>query len=145
VAFVLRKMTDPGDPITTGRGTVPDAPGAVSSPQIPGQVPDRSSIPGEGNLPVAVPETPPRRPLTEYGTAQRIMHVYAPEDGNEDDPARFEQAPISYEEMRKAYPALRTPLRPMPGYALADGARERGAQVPALDEPGTVNEVPPGE
>lgn len=145
MAFVLRKMTNPGDPINPERSNVPDAPGAVSSPQIPGQVPDRSSVPGEGNLPVAVPATPPRRPGTEYGTAQRIMNVYAPKDGNEDDPARFEQAPISYEEIRKAYPALRTPLRPMPGYALADGSRQASDQIPVLEEPGTTNEVPPGE
>lgn len=87
----------------------------------------------------------PRRPIAEYGSAQRIMNVYAPEGGNEDDPARFEQAPVSYEEFRKSNPALRTPLRPKPGYALADGIRQSSRHVLALDEPGTVNEVAPGE
>lgn len=142
MAFVLRKMAKPGELVAPDRFNVPHAPGAVTSPQVPGQVPDRSTIPGEGELPVPVPETPVRRPLTEYGTAQRIMGVYLPKDGNEDDPARFEQAPISYEEQRKAYPALRQPLRPQPGYALADGIRHSTGQLPALDTPG---EVPPGE
>ena len=138
-------MANPGEQVNPERINAPHAPGAVISPQIPGQVPDRSTVPGEGELPVPVPETTPRRPLTEYGTAQRIMRVYEPKDGNEDDPARFEQAPISYEEQRKAYPALRTPLRPQAGYALAAGSRKSTDQVPALEEPGVLNEVVPGE
>lgn len=138
-------MAKPGDLVSPENSRAPHAPGAVSSPQIPGQVPDRSTIPGEGELPVAVPTTPSRRPLTEYGTAQRIMGVFEARDGNEDDPTRFEQAPISYEEQRKAYPALRTPLRPQAGYALSDGTRQRTDQIPALDAPGVVDEVPPGE
>ncbi|HYH11995.1 MAG TPA: hypothetical protein VD789_06530 [Thermomicrobiales bacterium] len=142
MAFVLRKMTKPGELVNSEGRSVPHAPGAVFSPQVPGQVPDRSTVPGEGELPVPVPETSPRRPLTEYGTAQRIMGVYEPKDGNEDDPTRFEQAPISYEEQRKAYPALRSPLRPRAGYALAEGMRQSTDQVPALNTP---QEVPPGE
>jgi hypothetical protein len=59
------------------------------------------------------------------------MRMYAPRDGNEDDPDRFELGPTSYEEQRKAYPALRTPLRPTAGYQLADGARLGGA--PAIE------------
>ena len=144
MGFVVPKKARPGDPIVAGRGPQPQAPGATTSPQIPGKVPDRSSIPGEGVLPVTAPETPPRRPLTEYGTAQRIMRIYAPEDGNDDEPERFELGPISYEEQRKAFPALRTPLRPKEGYALAEGTRASSklAEVAAESE---TPEIAPGE
>jgi hypothetical protein len=145
VAFFLKKKAEPGATISSERSFVPEAPGAVWSPQVPGQVPDRSTVPGEGVLPVPVPEVTPRRPLTEYGTAQRIMHVYAPKDGNDDDPARFEQAPVSYEELRKATPALRQPLRPHPGYALVDGTRLPSAAIAALQDPAALNEIAPGE
>lgn len=145
MAFVLKKRAEPGEPITPARSNPPEAPGAVWSPQVPGQVPDRSSVPGEGVLPVPVPETAPRQPLTEYGTAQRIMRVFAPKDGNDDDPARFEQAPVSYEEQRKAYPALRTPPRPLPGYALADGARVSSAAIEAAQDIAALKEPAPGE
>jgi hypothetical protein len=123
---------------------VPDAPGAVWSPQVPGQVPDRSEVPGEGVLPVPPAENP-RPPRTEFGTAQRIMRMFAPKDGNEDDPDRFEMGPLSYEEMRKAYPALRTPLRPTAGYALADGTRLSNAEIAALQDPNAGREIAPGE
>lgn len=145
MAFVLSKKAKPGAEISANRSKPPEAPGAVTSPQAPGQVPDRSTIPGENKVPAPPVTGEPRRPIAEYGSAQRIMRVFAPEGGNEDDPARFEQAPVSYEEFRKSNPALRTPLRPMPGYALADGTRQSTGQIPALDEPGTVNEVAPGE
>ncbi|MDQ4044885.1 MAG: hypothetical protein M3173_05485 [Chloroflexota bacterium] len=144
MGFVLPKRASINDPIVRGRHAVPAAPGASASPQIPGKVPDRSTIPGEGDLPVEVPATPPRRPLTEYGSAQRIMHVFAPEDGNEDDPARFEQAPVSYEEMRKAYPALRAPARPKPGYALADGTRVSRQKAEELSATNTEPALEPG-
>lgn len=142
MAFVLKNASGR---ISTKRVHAPGAPGAVSSPQIPGQVPDRSDIPGEGELPVAPVGGQVMRPLSERGTSQYIMGVYAPRDGNEDDPARFEQATVSYEEARKAHPALRTPLRPMSGYALADGTRESSDEIAALTSPGTMNEVAPGE
>jgi hypothetical protein len=143
VAFVLRKSTRPGDPIEPGRMPVPEAPGAVWSPQIPGQVPDRSDVPGEGTLPVP-PADNPRPPSTEFGTAQRIVGIHAPRDGNEDDPARFELGPTSYEEMRKAYPALRTPARPTAGYQLADGSR-LSARAPALEGTEAAGELAPGQ
>ncbi len=144
MAFALKKTAKPGDPMTEGRSLLPEAPGAVWSPQVPGQVPDRSTVPGEGVMPVPVPETTPRPPLTEFGTAQRIMGVFVPRDGNDDDPARFEQAPVSYEEQRKAIPALRSPLRPQPGYALADGVRVSSQVVPELADAGSADELPPG-
>jgi hypothetical protein len=123
MAFVLKKHTKPGDAIVPGRSNVPVAPGAVTSPQAPGEVPDRSSIAGEGVLPVPPAVEPIRRPLAEYGTAQRIMGVYEPKGDNRMNPARFEQAGPTYEEIRKAYPQLRTPVRPKAGYALSDGTR----------------------
>ena len=122
MAFVVRKSTRPGDPIEAGRRPVPEAPGAVKSPQIPGQVPDRSEVPGEGVLPVPA-AVDPRPPMTEFGTAQRIVRFYAAKDGNDDDPARFELGPTSYEERRNAFPALGTPSRPTSGYQLGDGIR----------------------
>ena len=114
----------------------PVTPGAVRSPQHPGQVPDRSTVPGHHAAPLGRPAHI-RRPLTEYGTAQRIMHVYAAAPGQEDDPARFEQATASYEEIRKAYPALGMPEHPSPGYVLSAGdclaseALEVGGPSPA--------------
>jgi len=132
MAFVLKKVAKAGDPIIPGRAYVPQAPGATRSPQVPGQVPDRSSVPEHGELPVQLPAGDVRRPLVEYGSAQRIMGVYSAHDGNDTDPARFEQATVSYEELRKADPALRTPARPTPGYALADGTRIANPALSAL-------------
>ena len=123
MAFVLRDMAKIGDTPRRERANVPPAPGAVRSPQIPGQVPDRSSVPEHGELPVPLPTEPVRHPKVEYRTAQRIMGVYSARDGNDNDPARFEQATASYEELRKAEPRLRTPARPSAGYALAEGTR----------------------
>ncbi len=147
MAFSIRKYARPGDPRDVARANIPEAPGASWSPQIPGQVPDRSNIPGETDLPVPPPSQPGVRniPTTERGSAQHIMRIFAPRNGNEDDPARFEQAPVSYEELRKATPALRTPLRPTPGYALADGARQPSAEIAALGATSSTNEPAPGE
>lgn len=132
MAFVLKKAAKPGDPIDPARANVPLAPGANRSPQVPGQVPDRSSVPGQGELPVELPTGEVRRPRAEYGTAQRIMGVYETWSGNDDDPARFEQATASYEEIRKADPGLRTPVRPTPGYALSEGTRISNPALTAL-------------
>ncbi|MGB3329609.1 MAG: hypothetical protein WBA46_11690 [Thermomicrobiales bacterium] len=132
MAFVLKKKARPGDPIGENARIVPPEPGAASSPQIPGQVPDRSSIWGRGQLPVPPVTGAVQRPRTEQRTSQGILGVYAPHGGNEDDPARFEQAPVSYEEARKKEPYLRTPLRPAPGYALADGTRVASPEILAL-------------
>lgn len=133
MAFVLKKAAKPGDPINPDSDKMPPlAPGANRSPQVPGQVPDRSSVPNHAELPVPLPIGEVRRPTVEYQTSQGIMGVYLASDGNENDPNRFEQATISYEEIRKATPALRTPVRPTAGYALADGTRIANAELAAL-------------
>jgi hypothetical protein len=111
------------------------APGARMSPQMPGQVPDRSGVPGHGQLPIAA-HLDAERPLTQFGTAEEIVGVYAVDPNDPEhatNPARFEQATASYEEMRKADPSLLTPVRPRPGYDLAAN--------PAI----TAGEAAPGE
>jgi len=133
MAFVSKKAAKPGDPLDPGRSNAPLAPGANRSPQVPGQVPDRSSVPSHGEAPVDLPTGEVRRPIAEYGSAQRIMGVYEAVDGNENDPARFEQATVSYEELRKADPSLRTPVRPTAGYALSDGTRIANPGLAALN------------
>ncbi|MGI8486297.1 MAG: hypothetical protein ACR2OU_18815 [Thermomicrobiales bacterium] len=132
MAFVLKKTVRPGAAINASKRILPAAPGAAMSPQAPGEVPDRSSIPGENQLPVPAPVDGVHRPLVELGTAQGIMHVYAPKNGNDDDPKRFEQATVSYEEVRKGEPFLRQPVRPSAGYALADGTRISNTVIAAL-------------
>jgi hypothetical protein len=130
-------------------------PGAGRSPQMPGQVPDRSGVPGHGQLPVP-PTAGPIRPLSQFGTAQEILGVYAPDPsqpGQETDPARFEQATAAFEELRKADPALLTPIRPLPGYDLdatpaltatlgAPGEMPALAEGVALDAEVTPNAPP---
>lgn len=134
MAFVLRKGARPGDPIDPNRVNAPPAPGAVHSPQEPGETPWRSSVPEHGQLPVP-PATDFLRPITEYGTTQQIMGVYAARGDNQDDPQRFELGPQSYEELRKAFPALRQPLSATPNYALTDGERVQGAEPGAIEAP----------
>jgi hypothetical protein len=97
---------------------LPEAPGAVASPQVPGMTPDRSTVPGhEADRPGRVSAAGKRRPLAEYGTAQRIAGVYQPSgEGGTWTPKDFEQAPSTYEELRKVDPRLLTPVRPAPGY-----------------------------
>ena len=118
----------------------PETPGAIRSPQHPGQVPDRSTIPGQFSKRV------PRarqviRPLTEAGSAQSIMNVYAAKPGAEMDPMRFEQATATYEELRKAYPAQLPPPRPGPGYALETGDR-MASEMQATSGPGPAPALP---
>jgi len=134
---------DPSAPVWTHNralGELPAAPatpGGTSSPQKPGQMPDQLDVPGQARA------RAPRvdrvvRPLTQAGSAQEIMGVYAPKPGAEMDPARFEQATASYEEMRKAYPAQLPPQRPAPGWALETGdalASEQQATGGAMPEP----------
>jgi len=148
MAFITRRFANAGKPLPSGRLFMPQAPGAVKSPQVPGEVPDRSTIPEEGVLPVPPPAPGEiRRPLIQYGTAEEIMDVYDKPGFEETDPRRFEQSPPSYEEQRKAFAgALRTPLRPQPGYALAAGTRMPNSRLAALQADAEANRpFDPGE
>jgi len=89
----------------------PPAPGASVSPQHPGMTPDESSTPGHTNftVPKAVST---RRPLTQYGTAQEIMHVFTKIPEDKITAGDFEQATASFEELRKADPSRVPPVRP---------------------------------
>jgi hypothetical protein len=115
----LRREDDPTtSPILAdaGRPQKTPAPGALASPQMPGQVPDRSTVPGHHSLRLGPPATL-RRPLTEYGTAEEIARVFR-KFGDAITPEEFEQATASWEELRKADPAMLPPARPAPGYVL---------------------------
>lgn len=112
-----------------GRPKKTPAPGAFSSPQEPGQVPDRSTVPGHHSTRVA-PARGVRRPLTQYGTAEEIMQTFR-KHGPEITPDDFEQATASFEEMRKADLAALPPVRPAPGF-LPEG--DDAAQLPANAE-----------
>jgi hypothetical protein len=134
----IRRRQDPMN-VKPGAATVggavkrPPAPGAASSPQIPGQVPDRSTVPGHEQLPVPKPRQV-LRPLTEEGTTQQIMDVFALAPGEVDTKARWEQAPAAYEEERKGDPALLTPVRPAPAFTgLVEGLA--GITAPPEEEP----------
>jgi hypothetical protein len=133
MAFVTRKFAHPGQTLAPGRFYAPMAPGAVDSPQEPGEVPDKSTVPERGVLPVEIPEDGARRPLTEYSTSQEIMGVYLKEGLDPLDPERFTQAPPSYEELRKATPEVRQTLRPLPGYALSVSGQRLSSQLEAIE------------
>jgi hypothetical protein len=91
---------------------VTPAPGGMMAPHAPGMLPDWTRVPthvGE--------QTPPAvdklRPLTQYGTAEEMLGVFRQKPMDQLEPADFEQAPASPEEMRHADPALLTPIRPL--------------------------------
>ena len=100
------------------------APGAYASPQEPGQVPDRSTVPGHHSTRVPKPRHL-YRPLTQYGTAEEIMRTFR-RHGDEITPEQFEQATATFDELRKALPADLPPFRPAPGYLPA------GTEAPQL-------------
>lgn len=132
MGFVFRKYATTGETVTEGRRFAPMAPGAVQSPQQPGQLPDVSLIPGKDVLPVAIPEEGPQRPATQYKTAEEILHVWESTGKDVLDPARFVQALPSYEEIRKADPKKRKPARPISGYALSPSGSRLSEQLAAL-------------
>jgi hypothetical protein len=92
-------------------GRVVPAPGAMVSPQAPGMIPDRTTIPGRIDEPTPAATTK-LRPLTQYGTAEELAGVFKRKPMDQLEPADFEQADASLEELRKANPAALTPLRP---------------------------------
>lgn len=99
----------------------PAAPGGRKSPQKPGMTPDRSTIPGEMRHTAPSPGSN-QRPISQYGTAQEILHAFTPGENRVWDKGDFEQAPSSQEENRKADPANLTPIRPVAGFALGESA-----------------------
>jgi hypothetical protein len=110
----------------------PEAPGAVSSPQQPGMTPDQPDLPGrERHTLSALANT--RRPLTEYGSAQRILHLFTPAPGTELEAEDWEQGPASFEEQRKVDPALGMPFRPLTGYGLGIGRTTPAIPAEALE------------
>ena len=107
----------------------PEAPGASVSPQKPGATPDTADLPGRtrGDFDRLLAN---RRPLTEYGTAQRLLGLYTPAPGQQLTAADWEQGPSSFQELRKLNPGNLTPRRPLSGYGLGIGRT-----TPALSSP----------
>ena len=118
----------------------PQAPGATSSPQLPGMTPDDPDLPGQarGTLP---PLRSNRRPLTEYGSAQRLLRLFTPAPGTELEASDWEQGPAATEELRKADPALVTPIRPLGGYGLGIGRAAPAIATEALAALGDAAET----
>jgi hypothetical protein len=118
----------------------PPAPGAEHSPQRPGETPDTPALSGKPRG-SAKPLASVRRPLTEYGTAQRILGMYSFPPGAEVKPEDWEQGPSSQEEQRKANPALLTPPRPLSGYGLGLGHAAPALSVETLEAIGDAQAV----
>ena len=118
----------------------PPAPAATSSPQLPGMTPDQPDLPGRsrGSLP---PLASNRRPLSEYGSAQRLLGLFTPEPGTELQSSDWEQGPSSTEELRKADPALLTPIRPLSGVGLGIGRSTSAIASEALEAIGDATEA----
>ena len=118
----------------------PRAPAAMSSPQLPGMTPDQPALPGRprGSLP---PLASNRRPLTEYGSAQRLLGLFTPEPGTELQASDWEQGPSAMEELRKADPALLTPIRPLGGVGLGIGRATSAIATEALEAIGDTAEA----
>ena len=118
----------------------PQAPAATTSPQRPGMTPDQPALPGRprGSLP---PLASNRRPLTEYGTAQRLLGLFTPAPGTELEASDWEQGPSSTEELRKADPALLTPIRPLGGVGLGIGRSTPAIAQEALEAIGDATEA----
>jgi hypothetical protein len=126
----------------------PQAPAAMSSPQLPGMTPDQPALPGRsrGSLP---PLASNRRPLAEYGSAQRLLGLFTPAPGTELQASDWEQGPSATEELRKADPALLTPIRPLRGVGLGIGRSTSAIAPEALEAIGdateATTEAPPTE
>jgi hypothetical protein len=118
----------------------PQAPAATTSPQLPGMTPDQPALPGRprGSLP---PLASNRRPLTEYGSAQRLLGLFTPAPGTELQASDWEQGPSSTEELRKADPALLTPIRPLGGAGLGIGRSTPAIAQEALEAIGDATEA----
>ena len=130
-------------PVDAGSGNEPPsppAPGAEHSPQRPGETPDAPDLIGKPRG-SAQPLASVRRPLTEYGTAQRILGMYTFEAGAEVKPEDWEQGPSAQEEQRKANSALLTPARPLSGYGLGLGRSAPALPTETLEAIGDAQAV----
>jgi hypothetical protein len=118
----------------------PQAPAATSSPQLPGMTPDQPALPGRprGSLSPLVSN---RRPLSEYGSAQRLLGLFTPAPGTELQASDWEQGPSSMEELRKADLALLTPIRPLGGVGLGIGRSTSAIASEALEAIGDATEA----
>jgi hypothetical protein len=140
----LNSIDPVGDPpVDAGSGNeppTPPAPGGEHSPQRPGETPDVPDLAGKSRG-SAQPLTNVWRPLTEYGSAQRIMGMYTFPTGAEVKPEDWEQGPSSHEEQRRANPALLTPARPLPGYGLGLGHSASALPAETLEAIGDAQAV----
>lgn len=130
-------------PVDAGSGNeppTPPAPGAVHSPQRPGETPDAPDLIGKPRG-SAEPLASLWRPLTEYGTAQRILGMYTFPADAEVKPEDWEQGPSAQEEQRKAHPAMLTPARPLPGYGLGLGRSAPELPAESLEAIGDAQAV----
>lgn len=109
--------------------TTPKSPGAIKSPQRPGQTPDRSTLPGHHFIQAPALLGKPVRPAVQYLTAEELSNAM-PVPDEPAEPSDFEQAPASFEEHRKQYPWQTPPRRPTPWFTLGDGIAPTD---PALD------------
>jgi hypothetical protein len=82
-----------------------------------------------------------RRPLTEYGSAQRLLGLFTAPPGTELEASDWEQGPPSTEELRKADPALLTPIRPLGGVGLGIGRSTSAIAQEALEAIGDATEA----
>lgn len=99
--------------------TTPKAPGGRRTPHRPGTVPDHSTIPGHFFIQAPAPLGAPIRPGSQYLTAESLGD-FLPTLDEIAEPADFEQAPSSDEEMRKALPWHTPPRRPTPWFSFSD-------------------------
>ena len=111
-------------------GHTPDAPGASTSPQRPGQTPDHTDLRGQKVDASPFMTGPARRPLTQYGTAQEISNLM-PGPDEAAAPSDFEQSPASFQEQRKAYPWQNPPVRPTSAFAFDQGIAPQPPALPA--------------
>lgn len=130
----------PVDDSTLHVPPVPPAPGAEHSPQLPGETPDKPDLRGKPRG-SAQPLASVRRPLTEYGSAQRILGMYYFPAGTEIEPEDWEQGPSALEEQRKANPDLLTPPRPLSGYGLGLGRTAPALPTETLEAVGDAQAV----
>ena len=101
-----------GAHLPTSSKLTPPAPGGSLGSKKPGMAPDQWKVPGHDNenVPKAASK---QRPLSQYASAEEVLGVFRQIPADKMTAADFEQAPASFEEMRKAIPAEWPPERPL--------------------------------